>query len=92
MAIELHEVLRAQLGPDLDRAWFVPVGGIARSGAFVAYLFRSLNRISDGRFLSYDAVAEQVRDGAPIILLDDLPGIGSSSRTGRKLGRSVKTP
>jgi hypothetical protein len=76
MAVELYGVLSAQLGDAFDRAWFVPMGGVARSGAFVAYLFRSLNGIPEKRFLPYQLLRDRVGDGDPVVLLDDLLASG----------------
>lgn len=76
MAVELHSILREHLGEALDRAWFVPIGGVARSGALVAYLLRSLNQIPDERFLPYQLVRDRVNNDDPVVLLDDLLASG----------------
>lgn len=76
MAVELHSLLHSELGETLDRAWFIPMGGAARSGAFVAYVFRSLNQIPNERFLPYQLICDRVSDSDPVILLDDLLASG----------------
>lgn len=76
MAVELHGLLHAKLRDSLDRAWFIPTGGVARSGAFVAYVFRSANQIPSERFVSYELMRSRIEDGDPIVLLDDLLASG----------------
>lgn len=76
LAVKLYDALADRLGESLDRAWFVPMGGMAKSGAFVAYVFRSLNRIPDERFLPYGLVRERAGLNDPVVLLDDLLASG----------------
>lgn len=76
MMVELFALLRSVLGEALDRAVFVPMGGVARSGAFVAYLFRSINQIPSDRFVSHHLIRDSATDGTPLILLDDLLASG----------------
>ena len=76
LAVNLYDALSERLGASLDRAWFVPMGGVARSGAFVAYVFRSLNQVPEERFLPYELVRERAGEGDPVVLLDDLVASG----------------
>ena len=76
LAIELCDQLRLKLGDAFAKAWYLSMGGPAKSGGLVAYFYRTLNQISSDRFLSYMAVGEQVRAGDPVVMLDDLLASG----------------
>jgi hypothetical protein len=76
MLVELHQQLKQRLGSSFERAWYVQVGAAAKSGGLVAYQFRTLNRISVDRFLSYADLGKHAADGDPIVFLDDLLATG----------------
>jgi hypothetical protein len=76
MVLELHEALKVELGEAIADMWFVPIGGPAKSGALIAYLYRSLNRVSADRFLTYEQARDRLDQNGHIVLLDDLLASG----------------
>lgn len=76
LATALHEAVTLELDDAIDRAWFVPLGGLAKSGGLVAYVYRAQNGLPAERFLSPDQVAEVVLPRDPVVLLDDLLASG----------------
>jgi hypothetical protein len=93
MAVELHAILNAQLRDTMHRAWFVPMGGVARSGAYVAYVFRSVNQIPNERFVPHELLRSRMENGDPVVLLDDLLASGhQAAHEWSALRKSGKIP
>jgi hypothetical protein len=74
---KLHAEVQSRLGALASETRFVPLGGIAKSGAVVSYLYRRENRIPGDRFLDSAGLAERgSRARGSVVLLDDLLASG----------------
>lgn len=80
LSVRLCSELKGRLGDTFERAWYVPVGGPAKSGGLAAYMFRTMNEIASDRFVSYADLAKHVQEGDAVVMLDDLLASGHQAR------------
>jgi hypothetical protein len=73
----LHSIVMASLQENVSDTWFVPVGGVAKSGGLISYFYRVANQIPEEQFIDYAGLAAQQNlKNKSVVLLDDLLGTG----------------
>jgi hypothetical protein len=77
LARDLHSRVREILLEIGSDTWFVPLGGIAKSGGLISYFYRVANQIPATQFTDYAGLASQQNlEDKTLVLLDDLLGTG----------------
>lgn len=81
--IQLYKNIVAHLNVksiDSTKAWYVPVGYVAKSGSLISYMFRKRNDIPYKRFVSLtDLDVTRIAPTDTVILLDDFLGSGAQA-------------
>ncbi len=73
---KLHGQVQIHLGAAAAYAWFVPLGGVAKSGSLVSCFYRIENGIPMKRFLDYSGLAKSDLENGAVVLLDDFLATG----------------
>ena len=77
----LHNKVLIQSGFPVEKIWFIPVGYVTKSGSVIAYFYRSVNGLAEGKFISSNDILRIIdKREVCLVFIDDYIGTGHQAR------------
>lgn len=77
----LHKKILSKSGFPVEKIWFIPVGYVTKSGSVIAYYYRSVNGLEEGKFISSKDISRILdKREVCIVFIDDYIGTGHQAR------------